>query len=364
VQITEDRKKRVIDLYFSQHKSYAEIAQIEKISPRDIHAIIKEEIARRQKHKQQEISAQAYQLFSQGKTPLQVAIELNIRQSEATKYYREYWKLRGLDKLNIIYKETNGKIWPVWKLYQQLVKKRGMSIEQVVNVVEIAANKLPHMETLYRQAKDQAEKMQRTIQRLANHIRALEYKISILDKTAFSIELDCKRKQQEIRELTTQRDRLEKLIANILNMEGYSKIRQIIKENVKAMLSENKIQISVSFAAIIQTLKADPEIVKIIQNMPSANNGEQNKDNNNGITKYLESNKDNLLDLAQKHYENLVEALTNDSISSAAACSSNPRIPLPSSSSSTFSNSFDQSDTYRIEDSERYHNNSKGDIAD
>jgi DNA-directed RNA polymerase specialized sigma subunit len=39
----QNRKKRVIDLYFNQHKTYAEIAEIEKISPRDIHAIIKEE---------------------------------------------------------------------------------------------------------------------------------------------------------------------------------------------------------------------------------------------------------------------------------------------------------------------------------
>jgi DNA-directed RNA polymerase specialized sigma subunit len=53
LQITDERKKRVIDLYFNQHKTYAEIAQIERISPRDIHAIIKEEEARRQKHKQQ-----------------------------------------------------------------------------------------------------------------------------------------------------------------------------------------------------------------------------------------------------------------------------------------------------------------------
>jgi predicted DNA-binding protein YlxM (UPF0122 family) len=47
LQISKDRKKRVIDLYFNQHKTYAEIAEIEHISPRDIHAIIKEEIARR-----------------------------------------------------------------------------------------------------------------------------------------------------------------------------------------------------------------------------------------------------------------------------------------------------------------------------
>jgi predicted DNA-binding protein YlxM (UPF0122 family) len=48
LQITEERKKWVMDLYFNEHKTYAEIAEIERISPRDIHAMIKEEEARRQ----------------------------------------------------------------------------------------------------------------------------------------------------------------------------------------------------------------------------------------------------------------------------------------------------------------------------
>ena len=63
LQLTDERKKRVIDLYFNQHKSYAEIAQIEKISPRDIHAIIKEEEDRRQKYKDQDLSSKAYNYF-------------------------------------------------------------------------------------------------------------------------------------------------------------------------------------------------------------------------------------------------------------------------------------------------------------
>jgi len=70
LQITEDRRKRVIDLYFNQHKTYAEIAQIMKMSSRDIHTIIKQEEARRQKYKdkqqQEEISSKAYKLFSEG----------------------------------------------------------------------------------------------------------------------------------------------------------------------------------------------------------------------------------------------------------------------------------------------------------
>jgi hypothetical protein len=242
-----------------------------------------------------------------------------------------------------------------------------LTIEQVVNVVEIAIHKLPYMETLYRQAKDQAEKMQRTIQRLENDIEARKNKILLLDKIAFVSEQDCNRKHQEIQELTAQKDIIEKLIANTLsNGERYSKLMQFVKENVKVVLSENKKLISISFVALIQTIKADPQMVKLIQNIPCANDGEQNKDNNDiNIAKYLEINRDSTLDLAEKHYENLVEALTNDTINNAvASSSSNLTLSLPSSSSSSiFSSPYNQSDNDRIEEPEGFHN-SNGHIAD
>jgi septal ring factor EnvC (AmiA/AmiB activator) len=149
-----------------------------------------------------------------------------------------------------------------------------MSIKQIANAVDTDIDRLPYMETLYRQTKDQAEKMQRTIQRLADDIRALEHKISILDKIVFSSEQDCKRKEQQVQELIAQKDRIEKLIANILNGEGYSNLKQIARESVKAVLSDNKILVSISFVALIQTLKTDPQMVKLIHNIPSANDSE------------------------------------------------------------------------------------------
>ena len=261
MQITEDRRKRVIDLYFNQHKSYAEIAQVEKMSPRDIHAIIKEEEARRQKYKdqqqQEEISSKAYKLFSEGKTPIQVAITLNLGQPEVTKLYREYWKLKRLHRLYSAYTELgNEGIGGFLKLYW-LMKKKGMSIEQVVNAVYAAIHKLPYIENLYEQVKEQVEKMQRTRQGLGNAIEERKKKIPLLDNIIFSSEQDCKRKEQQVQELGDKKNRLEKLIANILNGEGYSKLRQIIKENVKAVLSDNKTLISTAFAALVQTLQND-----------------------------------------------------------------------------------------------------------
>jgi len=44
----KERKKQVIDLYYNQGKTTREIAKIERMSIRDISAIIKEEEARRQ----------------------------------------------------------------------------------------------------------------------------------------------------------------------------------------------------------------------------------------------------------------------------------------------------------------------------
>jgi hypothetical protein len=101
-------------------------------------------------------------------------------------------------------------------------------------------------------------------------------------------------------------------------------------------------------------------MANLIYNIPTTNDGEQHKDdNNNNAIKYLEVNKNSLSDLAEKHYENLVEALTNNAVDNTS--------PNPTLSSSTFPSSFDQSDIYRREESETYHNDNddnKLDIAD
>jgi hypothetical protein len=140
------------------------------------------------------------------------------------------------------------------------------------------------------------------------------------------------------------------LIANLLNGEGYSNLKQVAKENVKAALSDNKILLSTTFAALLQTLKDDPEMVKLIQNIIGANDDEQYKDNHINITQYFESIKDRILNLGEKNYENLVEALTNNVINTAAvATSSSSNLSLSRlQSSSTFPNISNQSDKYRM----------------
>jgi hypothetical protein len=159
----QERERLVLDLYYNQGKTYREIAKEARISPSDIGIILnkvikekkteglKEEQDDSEKNQNQEqqphrsLSAQAYKLFSEGKTPLEVAIALNLKDSEATIFYKEYWKLKQLHNLNMVYEELKDDIDPFLKLYR-LIKAKGMSASHVNNLLEIANNDLPSIE--------------------------------------------------------------------------------------------------------------------------------------------------------------------------------------------------------------------------
>jgi hypothetical protein len=84
------------------------------------------------------IPSQAYQLFSEGKTPREVAIELNERESGVTQYYKGYWKLKHMYDLNQVYEEVKDDgIQHFLSLYKS-AKAVGMGIQHVNRLLNIA----------------------------------------------------------------------------------------------------------------------------------------------------------------------------------------------------------------------------------
>ena len=109
-----EREKLVIDLYKNQNKSIRDIAKIAKMSFRDIGFILKraglshgittiEDNDNDNKKSSNEKATQAYKLFSEGKKPVQVAIELGLREKQVDKLFIEFWKLKRIDKLYRLY---------------------------------------------------------------------------------------------------------------------------------------------------------------------------------------------------------------------------------------------------------------------
>jgi hypothetical protein len=155
----ESRKERVRHLYFEEGKTMREIAKIERMSIRDISKIVREEEARRQSHENEsqkllegKISAAAFSLFNQGKTPVEIVIELELEGPQVSKLYKEYIHLRGFPEIVSLCDKIGEDVWGYLELYQ-LCNSSGMSNKEIVKAIDVALNKLPSADENYFQVR-------------------------------------------------------------------------------------------------------------------------------------------------------------------------------------------------------------------
>jgi signal transduction histidine kinase len=188
----EDRRGRVLE-YHSQGMDTREIAKLLHMSFTDIAKILKdsdkEKESEQQRTRQEFLSSQAYTLFSEGKSPVQVAIELNIRASEAIIFQREYWELEGLHNLNQIYQEIKGDIWNFVNLWKS-VKAAGMGVPHVNRLLTIANNDLSSVELRYEGLKKEAATLEFQKASSARDSELLNNQIIMMRKTRDSTLLD------------------------------------------------------------------------------------------------------------------------------------------------------------------------------
>ena len=103
----QERERLVLDLYYNQGKTYREISKELRISPHDIGFILNKAVEEKEESRRRNKTRRLYwektrtrtspsistypsiQTFF-WKTPLEVATELNLRESEAIKFYKEH----------------------------------------------------------------------------------------------------------------------------------------------------------------------------------------------------------------------------------------------------------------------------------
>ena len=234
--LTRQERERLVRELYNQGKTYRKISKEARISPRDIGAIlnkaVEEKNAERSKEEQDNngvksqnqeqqkrqlsLSAQAYKLFSDRKTPLDVAIALNLRESEVTKFYKEYWKLKQLHNLNMIYEELRGDIEPFLKLHK-LSKAKGMGLKQVVNLLQIANNDLPSIEERFKRLRNDVDMLQFRKHTLEGKLYQLNNQRASTSKLLNSIRMSCTRERREIENLYNEKARLEALVTQFKN---------------------------------------------------------------------------------------------------------------------------------------------------
>jgi hypothetical protein len=330
--LTREQKERlVLDLY-NQGKSTREIAQIAHMSFRDICFIIdkkeKEKEAIEGQSQQGILSTQAYKLFSEGKTPEEVAIALNLRQTQVTEFYTEHWKLNGLYTLNQIYDEIRDNIGYFVNLYG-LAKTAGMNVQHVNRLLTIANNDLPSVESRYEGLKKETATLEFQKASSARDSELLNNQIIMMRKTLDSTRLDYEKEMERLRHLQQERVKQEAIVRHFENNnEKYIKIRKTVEEKVHIVLSDRKMLLKLALLSLTESIRKDPDkyISLIYQNTPqnaastdyssnqyykTASHGQQHYPSQDYITMLLEE--------AEKLYNKLAKELVDEIISDYAS---------------------------------------------
>ena len=231
-----EREKKVLELY-DQGKNTREIAKELRMSLRDIGFILKKGqvnhgIAARMDNGSNSNNSsnnhnkppskkatQAYKLFSEAKKPVEVAIQLNLSEKEATRYYTEYWKLKRLYNLYDIYHESKGNLSYILKLCR-IAKRQGITadnIEWFVNMVDIGTYNIPELQKQYAKLQDEVQVIdhQKVVSKAELH--NMNNQISILRRTMYQLSATCNDKRNEMGYLKNQIQVLEEYVCKLKN---------------------------------------------------------------------------------------------------------------------------------------------------
>ena len=251
----KERESLVVDL-LNKCTPSREIAKQAGLSFRDIGAIKKKAEEEKEASKEQADkvtkSTQVYKLFSEGKSPVQVAITLNIREPEVVKFYVEYWNLVQHHSLGRIYEEIKDGIGYFVRLYR-LAKVARMDTPSVIRVLEIANNDLPMVEHKCERLKREVDDLEAEKQNSARILQDLSDQITYLRKI-------CKEQSLELTKIQLQKVRLEGLVDNFQNNnEEYAKIKKTVEEKVVSILSDKKMLLKLALLSLTESMRKDPD---------------------------------------------------------------------------------------------------------
>ncbi|HJT49000.1 MAG TPA: hypothetical protein VJ729_12530 [Nitrososphaeraceae archaeon] len=276
----KQKEKRILDLHNDGY-TIRDIAQQEHKSFRDIGAIIEREQERqeaieRQTH-QSDIASRAYSLFLKGKLPVEVAIELKLRQPDVRMLYGEYLKLVGLEKLHKVYEEVGEEIENFINLYK-MMKASGINAPHVKRLIRIANEDLPSVDQIFQLANKRVMELQGDVRNSTFTFQLLSDGISSMNATLTSLQAQRQKAQEEIGELYQKRTELQGFVRHYENNnEGYLSIVNLAKEKVYSTLTENKLFLKLAVQSLVELVTSHPDKYRFLTGLSTDKNSLSSK---------------------------------------------------------------------------------------
>jgi predicted transcriptional regulator len=302
--LTRQEKERLVRELYNQGKTIRDIAKELRMSFRDIGTILRKESGEKQNEKQLLLSSstQAYRLFSEGKTPIEVAIALDLVEFETTKYYEEYLNLKQMHELRMVYDEIGPDVMHFLELYK-LSKDAHMKPEHVVNLLQVSNRYLPLVQQKYKKLMKETDSLESEKQKL--HILWSQIRLSINTLDNY---------KKEIKNL--QRQKLN--LGILINSGRYKKVRQIAEKEVNNSLSKPRDILKLAVATVLESLRQNPDKYNFLINTNKYYGGQYAASQS-----YIDAYRTMILDESQKLFELMERGLTSGIINE-------PTLTIPS----------------------------------
>ncbi len=210
-------------------------------------------------------SSKAYRLFSEGKSPWQVSIELNLRAPEVKTLYREFWDLRRMHMLAKTYEEIgdNG-ISSLLQLHRSC-KVQHIRNEQVIEFLRIYGNDLPLIKHQYDEVDVSLQGLLSQKYRTEKELEDLNTGIGCSFDTLKSIQAQCAEAERQRNELLRQKVRLHIFVSQFKNNNGMClKLGRFVQDKVNMILRNNIKLLELSLISALKTFRDDPNMCRYL----------------------------------------------------------------------------------------------------
>ncbi|MGH9926162.1 MAG: hypothetical protein ACRD5B_12385 [Nitrososphaeraceae archaeon] len=142
--MNKKQKEALVLALAEKGKTYREITKEAGVSPNTIKAVLNKAGI----DESTSISSRAFELYVQQKTPVQVAIALNLEAKEAIRYHQEYFMLLGCTEFTKVYLQIKDNPWPYVNLVQ-ITQNARMSDCEVMELLKISNGYPPRVRLEY-----------------------------------------------------------------------------------------------------------------------------------------------------------------------------------------------------------------------
>ncbi len=249
------QKEALIIALAEKGKTYREITKEAGVSPNTIKAILNKAGL----DQTTSISSRVFELYSQDKTPLEVAIILGLKSEEVLRYHYQYYMLLGCTEFTRVYLQIKDNPWAYVNLVK-LAQDLGMSDDDVIELLKIANGHLPRVRLEYDRLKAELNSLEDEKSNSAKDYHRLCNEISGMMTTADQLQLTIKESKDEKAKLELQKIRLQNFVKDFLdNNIEYNKVIQAIEGEVENVLAGRRQLLRMAIQSVIELLRLDSQ---------------------------------------------------------------------------------------------------------